>query len=158
MLDCQKLQNSEFSNCDRRFKIVCKQKGKRYELVNNLGKLVCKVNIDSGFVKVGEKCDYLLVICENKIAIFVELKGNHVSKACSQVLSTIEHFEEELKSSYCLVYTRIVSQSVPNIPSSNEIKLKQKLIQINKKWKEEYLVKKSKGFSELLEELIHNCK
>ena len=153
---CEALQESEFSECDRRLSIVCKQKGKKYELKNDYRELVCKVKVDKGIIRDGEKCDYLVLICEKNIAVFVELKGNHVDKACSQVLSTIEYFEENLRNSNSVIYVRVVAQSVPKVEGSNEKKLKRKLKSLNngKPIRKKDLDKKSTFYSERMSELI----
>ena len=153
---CEDLQESEFSECDRRTSIVCKQKGKKYELKNDCGELVCKVKVDRGIIQDGEKCDYLVLICGKNITVFVELKGNHVDKACSQVLSTIEYFERDLRNSNSIVYVRVVAQSVPKVEGSNEKKLKRKLKFLNngKFIRKKELDKKSISYSERMSELI----
>jgi hypothetical protein len=131
-MSCEQFLDSEFSECDYRQHVVCKDGGKEYRLENDLGEFVCRVKIDKGFIRHGEKCDWLIIICERKIFIFVELKGSDVEKACSQILSTIHYFEQSIRNLEGVVYARIVAQRVPNIPGTNEKKLSKELKKLNK--------------------------
>ena len=54
-MSCEQFLDSEFSECDYRQHVVCKDGGKEYRLENDLGEFVCRVKIDKGFIRHGEK-------------------------------------------------------------------------------------------------------
>jgi ABC-type uncharacterized transport system ATPase subunit len=45
----------------------------------------------------GERCDYLIVSCEDKLAFFVELKGHDLKKAIGQIDSFITKLLTEIQ-------------------------------------------------------------
>ena len=133
-MNCEKFRSSQHAECDKRLKVVCKQKGKRYILENSSREEICKVKIDKGYISLeGKKlCDYLVVICAKNIVIFVELKGEDYSTACAQIFETIQLFISEIRKTNCIVLARVVAQSIPNIKATSEIKLEKRLKELNK--------------------------
>ena len=81
----------------------------------------------------GERCDYLIVSCEDKLAFFVELKGHDLKKAIGQIYSSITKLLTEIQE--FKVHARIVlnRNPTPDINSSIELKLKKRLKQQNGK-------------------------
>ncbi|MEH1777743.1 MAG: hypothetical protein V7L26_01040 [Nostoc sp.] len=82
---------------------------------------------DNCLIREGEKCDYLILNCQDKLAFFVELKGQDLKKALVQIdlsISILMHEIPDFK-----IYARIVLNRTPspNINSSTEIKLKKRL-------------------------------
>ncbi len=118
MLDELFSQNPCTEFCDSRKKIVVRDKGntQEYRLVNDSGKFCCKVRVDGCLIKEGKKCDYLIVNCSDKLAIFVELKGKKLSEACEQIECSLKilgqlDYLEDLQ-----VIARIVLNKVPQTP------------------------------------------
>ncbi|MBO5472315.1 MAG: hypothetical protein J6A08_00760 [Lachnospiraceae bacterium] len=113
---------------DRRSKIQCEEKHKKYVLDNTLNNLVLSYKVDNGVIvtdgKVQEgtkKCDYLYIICEQeRKAILIELKGVDVSKALKQMHATLLLFQDVFDK--CTkVYGRIVVTSAfPNMNARPE--------------------------------------
>lgn len=80
--------------------LIAKYKNKTsYILNNNQCRVVSKVDFDNCKGHNESICDYLFIV-ESKIDryIFVELKDSNVSKAISQIKSTIEKYKECLQS------------------------------------------------------------
>ena len=161
-MNCEKFRGSSFAACGSFENVVChgkrREKGKKYVLVNSVKEELCKVEIDGGYIKSEkqQKCDFLIILCSRKVAIFVELKGTHISDAYRQTLSTIEFFEKEIRTSNTKVFVRIVSRKVPNlnklesIPSRKELKKKlQSLNKVNKA-----LVEKTREYKEDVVKLV----
>ena len=121
--------------CDTRKTIVVKDSGNKqeYRVTNDNGKEICKIKVDGCLIKEGERCDYLILSCEDKSAFFVELKGHDLQKALSQIDSSINQLMTEIKE--FKIYARIVlnRNPTPDINSSIEIKLKKRLKQQNGK-------------------------
>ena len=124
--------------CDTRKTIVVKDSRNKqeYRVTNDNGKEICKIRIDGCLIKEGERCDYLILACEDKTAFFVELKGHDLQKALSQIDSSITKVKNEIQEfKEFKIYARIVlnRNPTPDINSSIEIKLKKRLKQQNGK-------------------------
>lgn len=115
--------------CDTRKTIVVKDSGNKqeYRVTNHKGKEICKIKVDGCLIKDGEKCDYLILACEDKSAFFVELKGHDLQKALGQIDSSLTKVITEIKEFN--IYARIVlnRNPTPDINSSVEIKLRKRL-------------------------------
>ena len=63
-----------------------------------------KVHIDGEAIKEGERCDYLLTSGNEKEEYFIELKGENIVKAASQLKTTIQNVGEftENRNSYII--------------------------------------------------------
>ncbi|WP_071187851.1 hypothetical protein [Trichormus sp. NMC-1] len=119
--------------CDIRKNLVVKDSGNKqeYRITNENAKEICKIRIDRCLIKEGERCDYLILSCEDKLAFFVELKGHDLKKAITQIdssLTKVIHKIQDFK-----IYARIVlnRNPTPDINSSVEIKLKKRLKKVN---------------------------
>ena len=124
--------------CDTRKTIVVKESGNKqeYRVTNDTGKEICKIKVDGCLIKDVERCDYLILSCEDKSAFFVELKGHDLQKALSQIDSSINKLKDEIPElQEFKIYARIVlnRNPTPDINSSIEIKLKKRLKQQNGK-------------------------
>ncbi|QJB46433.1 hypothetical protein [Dolichospermum flos-aquae] len=124
--------------CDTRKTIVVRDSGNKqeYRITNKNGKEICKIKVDGCLIKEGERCDYLILSCEDKSAFFVELKGHDLQKALSQIDSSINKLKDEIPElQEFKIYARIVlnRNPTPDINSSIEIKLKKRLKQQNGK-------------------------
>ncbi|MCE1240432.1 MAG: hypothetical protein LWW83_10970 [Azonexaceae bacterium] len=88
------------------------ENGKTYRGVNSgLKRIVC-YQIDNGVIDNDKKrCDNALTIPEQKIAYFIELKGEDIKKAAIQIAATINHFGDKLND--YTVNGRIVCSRVP---------------------------------------------
>ena len=75
---------------------VAKEKGKRFEIVSN--ESFTKIRIDDCLIisQEIEKCDFGFIRHSNEEFYFVELKGNKIEKAYSQILETIKFFDRNL--------------------------------------------------------------
>ncbi|MEH1765917.1 hypothetical protein [Nostoc sp.] len=123
------IKNECTDYCDTRKTIVVRDSGnsQEYRVTNGSSKEFCKVRIDNCLIREGEKCDYLILNCQDKLAFFVELKGQDLKKALVQIdlsISILMHEIPDFK-----IYARIVLNRTPspNINSSTEIKLKKRL-------------------------------
>lgn len=102
---------------DSRTNAVCEEKGKRYNLINDMGHMIALFHVDGGMIS-GEpdmkKCDFLYVIydSENPTAIFVELKGKDIYQAARQVKETVDQYGAALQRRVC---ARIVCNAVPRL-------------------------------------------
>lgn len=89
--------------------IVSRDKGNpQYHKGKNIAKeYVTHYRIDGIIIKMGSKCDYLLMNEEKRVAYLIELKGSDLVKAAEQLEATEKVLKQEL-SSYNLQY-RIVA-------------------------------------------------
>jgi hypothetical protein len=105
--------------CDTRPEILLKDpKGgkKTWRFINNLNRCVCVVKIDDCVISSENKCDYLVLLCDDtgKAAFFVELKGRNFEHSCTQIAETIPKLKQYLPD-FC-IYARISTNNPP--PSS----------------------------------------
>lgn len=138
--------------CDTRRTIVVKDSGnsQEYRITNGSSKEFCKIRVDNCLIREGEKCDYLILDCQDKLAFFIELKGQDLKKAFTQIDSSISILIDEIQD--FKIYARIVLNRMPspNINSSIEIKLKKRLRKHNGKDSREFV----KYMSQVLAESI----
>ena len=102
----------------------------RYELNNHSKYPISKIDMDCVFnTNEDEKCDYAFVIeTNNKILInFIELKDSKLTKAASQISTTIDRCN--LKVNEQIINARIILTSThrPDIDSSQVRNLKEKI-------------------------------
>ncbi|NDV58092.1 hypothetical protein [Bacteroides sp. 519] len=128
------------SNDDRPI-IVLKDKKEPRQYIgkNDKKKQVTVYRIDDGILKNGEKCDYAISINITKTVYFIELKGGDYTKALSQIHSTIKTLILDSKTDTTSVNARVVLSKVrvPNIKSTQEIKLVKLLKALNGDLKKE---------------------
>ncbi|MEH2014823.1 hypothetical protein [Nostoc sp.] len=138
--------------CDTRKTIVVRDSGnsQEYRVTNVSSKEFCKIRVDNCLIREGEKCDYLILNCQDKLAFFVELKGQDLKKALVQIDSSISILTPEIQE--FKIYARIVLNRTPspNINSSIEIKLKKRLKKHNGEDSREFV----KYMSQVLQESI----
>lgn len=102
---------------DSRRNVVCEEKKKRYNLVNDEGYIVALYHVDGGMI-FGEpdvkKCDFLYFVydTEKPTAIFVELKGKDINEAVRQIKKTVDRYGATLQRRVC---ARIVCNAVPRL-------------------------------------------
>ncbi|MFN7414725.1 MAG: hypothetical protein ACK5RT_12605 [Dolichospermum sp.] len=130
--------------------IVVRDSGNKqeYRVTNDNGKEICKIKVDGCLIKEGERCDYLILACEDKSAFFVELKGHDLQKAVGQIDSSLTKLITEIKEFN--IYARIVlnRNPTPDINSSVEIKLRKRLKKHNGKDSGDLIKYKSKVLEE----------
>lgn len=81
---------------DNRLLVVSSEERKTHKGINQSRRNIKRYAIDNDNIVSGERCDYLL-LTESGHAYLIELKGNHVDKACSQVLATYFALENDLQ-------------------------------------------------------------
>lgn len=114
-MSCDNFKNHQCASCNRESIISAEENKKIYKFFNTNKSLVCKIIIDNCYIVQGERCDYLILDCENRKAIFIELKGKNISKACSQIIATILWTKNTIIN--FSIYARIIvsKYSHPNI-------------------------------------------
>lgn len=117
---------------DNRASVVCREKGKRYHLINDTGMKIRKYTLDGGIVRDEQgvtACDNLLVAYgeDTRRLIFAELKGHEFTKAVEQVKNDIQRFTLPDKKSR--VYARIVhTQGAPRIRNVESVRRLEELV------------------------------
>jgi hypothetical protein len=86
---------SSNQNCCSSSKIAL-ENGKRFEI--QAEESFTKINIDACLInsQIIEKCDFGFIKHSNNDFYFVELKGSKIDKALSQILATINYFEQNI--------------------------------------------------------------
>jgi len=132
------------AECDCRKIITVKDEGNKPTFIarNSAEKLCCKIRVDGCLIVEGDKCDFLVLNCVDRNAFFIELKGSHLSKACSQIYHAVEQLRSRLKD--FKIYGRVVLNKVrtPDINSTEEKKLEKMLKQHNRSKEERKLFDK----------------
>lgn len=121
---------------DRRPQVVCKERGKKYNLVNDEQYPIALFHMDGGILrdeKTVSKCDFLYVIYDPNCptAIFVELKGKDIKHAVDQLNASLERYGKAMEKRR--ICARIICSSVPRLFNDPIVKkLKRKLAGHNK--------------------------
>jgi len=97
--------------------IVSRDKGNpQYHKGINAAKMyVTHYKIDGIIIKTGNRCDYLLINEEKRIAYLIELKGSDLVKAAEQLESTEKFLQQELsdyKYQYRIVANKCKTQEI----------------------------------------------
>lgn len=103
---------------DRRSLFIIKDKKAEYRVKNKNKKEACTIQIDEGLINSNDtkKCDYGLCIDDNRFFL-IELKGNDLSQACKQLLSTLNYMQSHY-SNYDYFCRIVLSSSNFPYPSS----------------------------------------
>ncbi|MEY3302501.1 MAG: hypothetical protein ACK5RE_09175 [Pseudanabaena sp.] len=129
--NCQDFQENyrDCTNCSEGKLVVAEENKRKYILQNPSKKKVCKVRIDGCLVhsQNQRKCDYLMIVCESKLAnyqesdiYFIELKGRDLISAVEQITQTINYFQTQKYKIMGKVFARVVLSKVVN-PKSIEV-------------------------------------
>ena len=111
---------------DKRPKVKCEEKRKKYILNNTQKNHIIAYKMDGGIIFEDKrvpnetgKCDFMLVINgEEKTVILVELKGVDVKHGLNQIIETIKRYDPVLKT-ISHVYARlVVRSSAPQIKAT----------------------------------------
>lgn len=84
---------------------------------NNKKNLVC-LRVDGCLITNidGKKCDYLLLISDEKIAHFIELKGGGISDAIKQLTNSVNQIMPHLKKhEYQIAFAKVSLSKTPKI-------------------------------------------
>jgi len=103
------------SNCNEGEKVTVKERKCKFTLENPSKTHICRIRIDGCVVQDQDtrKCDYLVLVCENKAAYFVELKGCDFSRAVDQLTRTIEDFRKNYECGEARIFARAVLTRPP---------------------------------------------
>ena len=123
--------NGNRDNCiksaDRRSKVKCEERNKKYTLCNTLNNFVISYKVDNGVVvednKVESgtnKCDYLYIVCEESKAILIELKGIDVTTALKQIYTTLLLFREIFEKCANVYGRLVVVSTTPDLKARPE--------------------------------------
>lgn len=126
----QECANGNFSKCiessDRRSRIKCEERKKKYVLENTKRNHVVSYKMDGGIIVLDKsvpegtcKCDYLFVINDlEKSAILIELKGVDVAHAIKQIRGTLTEFKDFFKRFHHVYGRIVVTSSVPDLKAN----------------------------------------
>jgi len=135
---CQHFKDNyiDCSNCDERKKVVVEEKRRKFTLENPSETHICRIKIDGGIIQDQDirKCDYLVLVCENEAAYFVELKGRHFSRAVEQLTNTIKYFVENYNCGATAIFARAVLTSSPTAKAIKAAPEVRKLKQLVKRY------------------------
>ncbi len=101
------------------------EEGKVYRIEMNPAKRCAVYQVDGEIVKVGNRCDKLVLVETNRennswTEVFVELKGKNVSHAIEQLRASIEN-PLFCHPSVNVKWARIVAQSIPRNNGHSEV-------------------------------------
>ncbi|WP_157162625.1 hypothetical protein [Cylindrospermum stagnale] len=77
-----------------------------YRLDNSNKLEICKLRVDGCLItdQEGKKCDYLILACQDKLAFFVELKGQDLKEAIEQIDSALDKLIPQMADfKFCFV-------------------------------------------------------
>jgi hypothetical protein len=116
---------------DYRKHVVCEENRRKYVGINKNEKLIAKFKIDGCIITEGKRCDFLVLICEEKIAYFIELKGCDLAKAAGQLNRSINlliKYLSDHKINARITLTRVNTHDLRN---SEYMKLERKIKSLN---------------------------
>ena len=126
-------------HCQSGIRLSAEENGRKFILITDDWKKVQKIKVDGALIyeQTTEKCDYFFFYSPNlkekeREAYFVELKGKNISKAISQIITTLKIFiRAGLMTNISLQKAFIVSSRVPQTDRTIE-KLKEDMIKKHK--------------------------
>ena len=104
---------------DTRKSIVIKEKKCQITFLNRHEKKIFQIRVDDCLIKEGIKCDYLVLVPENKRAFFIELKGQDFLHAIRQINTSIDQLIPQLYSTEInarIVLTKVNTPNLMNNP------------------------------------------
>lgn len=121
-------RNDCIESADRRSKVKCEEKNKKYIFDNTLNNFVVSYKIDGGVVVEDSsvengtnKCDYLYMICEEEQkAVLIELKGVDVAKALKQIKATLLLFQDVFEECENVYGRLVVMSAMPDLKARPE--------------------------------------
>lgn len=96
--------------------ILLKENQSQIIFLNPQNKTVYQIKIDGCWITTGQRCDWVL-ITQNMTTYYIELKGNKLEKALSQLEATIRQLNQQFKQTKRLAF--VVLSHCPT--SSTEI-------------------------------------
>lgn len=105
---------------DNRKIVIARDKGEKSKYIgnNDSEKLVAKYKVDGGLINNGEKCDYLVLDKNERIAYFIELKGSDLIKAIKQIESTIPKIKGDIPEYKINARIVLTKQRTPDLIDS----------------------------------------
>ena len=109
-------------SCFHDNKTVAEENRRKFILLLAKHQKCCRIHVDNCLIKsmAMQKCDFWFHVSESDKSeikdnsnIFVELKGQEVDKAYSQIISTIDWFKNKLEIPKSQCYAAIVASKVP---------------------------------------------
>ncbi len=100
---CKETYQTIFGGDDKCYsnKTSVSEMGRTFELKRpkKSKEIICCIEVDGCLIQdASNKCDYLLIRCENAAFYFVELKGrSDITHGLDQLKSTIKHIQKKLK-------------------------------------------------------------
>ncbi|MBT9310854.1 hypothetical protein [Leptothoe kymatousa] len=78
-------------------KIALAEKKSKFSIENPKRTEVIVYQVDGCLIKNGERCDYLILIDNQDLQVFVELKGSEIVKAIGQLANSLEQLANKRK-------------------------------------------------------------
>mgnify|MGYP001097583935 CR=1 FL=1 len=102
--------------------VSVKENGKRYSIRLNEPSNSAVFQIDGDIIKIGQRCDKLILFETTKTSkwneVFVELKGKDITHAIDQIEASVNN-EQFRHASIDKRYARIVGKNIPRNTSSS---------------------------------------
>ncbi|MBB6004945.1 hypothetical protein [Arcicella rosea] len=118
-------------NDTRRIAVFKDDKESREFIVNNLrNKSLKKYRVDNCLISEGEKCDYLLVVEDEKL-YFIELKGSDLIKAVSQINTSLDKLLSSFSHNAVNGIIVLSKVNTPDLRDTRLIKLSKRLKELN---------------------------
>jgi hypothetical protein len=114
--------------CDtREIIVISDKKSTQWTFKNPAKKCVCHIQIDGCIIENQEvrKCDHLFLVCDEKSAFLIELKGKKLEDALEQILSTLQQLKNNLTGFN--IYARVALTRAPKILSPKAEKIEKQL-------------------------------
>lgn len=117
--------------------VVCTDKKSKcqYRYINRSQDVLSVYKVDDCLIKESEikKCDYLLLNCTKKYAIFIELKGSDIKVAIQQIMNTMERLKINFLNTEFQFHARIVLTKVrtPDVRDTALVTFKKQLKKYN---------------------------
>ena len=136
---------------DTRKKVVTEENKRKHIGNNPEAKEIARYRVDGCLQKdPSSRCDFLLLLTEDRRAVLIELKGSDVNHGFGQLLASCNFLTEKLPG--YRFQARLISSKNPSpkLRLSNEKKLRDRLKKLNGDFREEDLRKQSRKLEETL--------
>lgn len=124
--------NFEFQHDNRSLvSITDKGSSTEYRYNNKESDHLAKYRIDGGLITEGVKCDYLLLNCEKKHSIFIEIKGSDLIHAVEQIDRSIDLLKTKMTDFSFFARIVLTRVNTTDLKNTSLLKLEKKMKSLN---------------------------
>lgn len=115
----------------RESRLPVEERRSKVTFVNQHRKRLLLYHIDDCIIQSGKRCDYGLIVEEDKTIYLIELKGSNIEEACRQIEATLERIHNICPQLHIVAVIVATRRRTPAISGSAMNALKRRLVKLN---------------------------